>query len=132
MEILKKDNRSLAEIVALGTTMADSKTKSMQMARESVNKYEGQVNWIRNRPMTNRQKRPAMNRGVVMSCFACGHEGHLKASKLCPAKDVRCNKCKAVGHFARCCSKQDGKFTQDLSHSTQINKRKYEPGTRTS
>ncbi|XP_062556732.1 uncharacterized protein K02A2.6-like [Armigeres subalbatus] len=126
IEILKRDKRSLGEIVALGTTMADTKAKSQQMAREIVSKEGSQVNWVGNKIMTNRQKRPVMKRGVVMSCFACGHEGHLKASKVCPAKDVRCNKCNAVGHFARCCFKQGWKLNQGNNRLPSFGKRKFE------
>lgn len=38
-----------------------------------------------------------------MSCFACGKAGHLKSSKLCPAKELKCNRCRMTGHFAICC-----------------------------
>lgn len=108
MEILKRDTRSLDEIILIGITMADSKEKSMEMAKNvSSTRNDLSAYYVRSHASKAKSKYswrpPAMNRGVVMSCFACGRAGHLKSSKFCPARDQKCNKCFVKGHFAKCC-----------------------------
>lgn len=107
VEILKKDRRSLSEIIALGTTMADTKAKSMQMSKMSGYTDETKIQMVRDRPIRFMPRFPAkkvaMNQGTVMTCYACGRLGHLKSSKWCPAKEAQCNKCQAYGHFSNTC-----------------------------
>lgn len=39
-------------------------------------------------------------------CFACGNQGHLSKSPLCPAKDQNCRRCKKLGHWENVCRKR--------------------------
>lgn len=106
-EILKKDHRSLNEIIALGTTMADTKMKSMQMSKMGGIANEARIQSVGDRQVRFKPRFPeekvAMDHGTVMTCFACGFLGHLKDSKWCPARKVQCLKCQDIGHFARKC-----------------------------
>ncbi|XP_055615161.1 uncharacterized protein LOC129761463 [Toxorhynchites rutilus septentrionalis] len=109
LRILKRDVRSLNEIIALGTAMTESKVKSMQMTNKGhAYREEVMVQSVK------QQRRghfvypsctPVMNRGVLMTCHACGHPGHLKASKWCPARGIKCSRCHQNGHYAKFCSK---------------------------
>lgn len=45
------------------------------------------------------------NRQSRKSCFSCG--GPFPHRGLCPAKDVRCNHCRKLGHFAKVCKSSD-------------------------
>ncbi|XP_062700514.1 uncharacterized protein LOC134284935 [Aedes albopictus] len=107
MEILKRDVRSLNEIIALGTAITESKVRSMQMTNKGQEvREEGMVQLVKRQrrgQVVYPPRTPAMNRGVIMSCHACGRPGHLQSSRWCPAKGVKCNKCQATGHYAKCC-----------------------------
>ncbi|XP_055645630.1 uncharacterized protein LOC129782523 [Toxorhynchites rutilus septentrionalis] len=120
MEILKRDVRSLNEIIALGTAMSESKVKSMQMTnkghayREEV--MVQSVKQQRRGHFVYPSRTPVMNRGVLMTCHACGHPGHLKASKWCPAIGKKCNRCHQNGHYAKFCSKFNQPQNQEPLH----------------
>lgn len=68
---------------------------------------ETKIQTVRDRPIRFKPRFPvakvAMNHGTVMTCYACGRLGHLKASKWCPAREAQCNKCQAYGHFSKMC-----------------------------
>ena len=39
-------------------------------------------------------------------CGRCGYNEHFP-SGICPAKDIKCNRCHRYGHFSRCCQSND-------------------------
>ena len=42
-----------------------------------------------------------------LSCYFCGDEyPHSKDRKSCPAYGKKCNHCKLLNHFAKCCTKR--------------------------
>lgn len=44
-----------------------------------------------------------------LECYRCGSKAHLGNDVKCPARNVRCNLCNLIGHFARKCrSSKDG------------------------
>ncbi|XP_055634002.1 uncharacterized protein K02A2.6-like [Toxorhynchites rutilus septentrionalis] len=120
MEILKRDVRSLNEIIALGTAMSESKVKSMQMTNKGhAYREEVMVQSVKQQRRGNfvyPSRTPVMNRGVLMTCHACGHPGHLKASKWCPAIGIKCNRCHQNGHYAKFCSKFNQPQNQEPLH----------------
>ncbi|XP_062540777.1 uncharacterized protein LOC134208847 [Armigeres subalbatus] len=53
-------------------------------------------------------------------CFGCGRRGHLKNSPSCIAREAQCLKCRAVGHFAKWCTKRS---SDDSAQDTPPSKR---------
>lgn len=120
-KLLQKD-RSLDEVIALGTSMAESLQQSKKFAKPGFQhsrfSTEHEVNVVA-RPFrrafrTESQgkqfsaSQPAIHkfRGMQMgkfTCYGCGRRGHTQASNDCPAKQTKCAICGKVGHWAKRC-----------------------------
>lgn len=46
---------------------------------------------------------PRNARKNEIDCTRCGFEGHTESQSTCPARNVKCGKCNAIGHYARMC-----------------------------
>lgn len=52
----------------------------------------------------NNSKKPQRIQFMSNSCLRCGNSH--KSTAACPAKDVKCNYCNIIGHFAKVCIKK--------------------------
>lgn len=93
--------------VNLDLKRATEVCKAAELAKEQLKSIEGQktqeVDTVaaakpRNIPQKSQAVPKTLSRS---SCFRCGGN-HINNSS-CPARSVGCNKCKKIGHYARCC-----------------------------
>ncbi|XP_052564009.1 uncharacterized protein K02A2.6-like [Culex pipiens pallens] len=56
----------------------------------------------------------------VIRCFSCGRPDHLSTDRNCPARNIRCRKCKQMGHYEPYCRQREKKFIrrQDTHQDT--------------
>lgn len=129
-KLLQKD-RTLEEVIALGTSMAESHKQSKKLSRP-VDRQEQQINALSNRPFRNapqQNKRQTYNHPKDQEtnrfmCYGCGRRGHKHGSDECPAKKTECAICGKIGHWAkRCYSSAGRKRRSDNPTSTLKAKR---------
>ena len=114
--LLQKD-RSLEEIIALGTSLAESQDQSKKLSKPNIqSRPEFEVNAVAKPPFRPFQKRRAyispgnQNRTQLgqqpnnrFTCYGCGRRGHVQGSNDCPAKETKCAACGKQGHWAKRC-----------------------------
>lgn len=114
--LLQKD-RSLEEIIALGTSLAESLDQSRKLSRSSMQtRPDSEVNSVAKpsfRPFVNRRspnpskfpnrKQPDRQVNTRFICYGCGRRGHVQGSIECPAKGTKCAACGKSGHWAKRC-----------------------------
>lgn len=105
--LLQKD-RTLEEIIALGTSLAESWDQSKKLSKPNMQaRSESEVNLVNRR--TNHSsayknyKQPDRNQNNRFICYGCGRRGHVHGSNDCPAKDTKCAACGKIGHWAKRC-----------------------------
>lgn len=119
IKLLQKD-RSLEEIIALGTSMAESSQQSKDLSKQSFMRkdYQG-VNTVhqsysRRVPIDQRNMQFRLPKAISVRyqrgqsnerfiCYSCGKRGHIQGSNECPAKGTKCASCGRVGHWAKRC-----------------------------
>lgn len=123
IKLLQKD-RSLEEIVALGTSMVESAEHSKKFYQLSTLKPESHdINKVSERrwnwkPQNTKregmfqqprfEKRTSERQTDRFICYSCGRRGHMQGSDECPAKRTKCANCGRIGHWAkRCYSRGD-------------------------
>lgn len=112
IKLLQRD-RTLDEIVALGTSLAESSEQSKKL-HCSPNAESQDIHTViqrdRNRPTNNRYNFGIPSRGDRgytsndrFICYGCGRRGHTQRSNDCPAKQTKCSNCGKEGHWAKRC-----------------------------
>ncbi|XP_072018807.1 uncharacterized protein [Amphiura filiformis] len=64
-------------------------------------------------PGTDAKAKSAGKSGAQKSCFHCGGSWPHPRGTQCPASGKRCNSCKKLNHFARCCN-QSGQVNMNV------------------
>lgn len=117
-KLLQKD-RTLEEVITLGTSMAESHQQSKKLGR-TYPRQEPEVNAVANRPHRNHQHQmkrqpvfqthyqPRNQQNNRFSCYGCGRRGHIHGSSECPAKHTKCAACGKIGHWAKRCYASGG------------------------
>uniref|UniRef100_A0A8D8CKC9 Uncharacterized protein K02A2.6 n=2 Tax=Culex pipiens TaxID=7175 RepID=A0A8D8CKC9_CULPI len=131
-KLLQKD-RSLEEIMALGTSMAGSTQQSMwigttpkinhELGVSAIHKQRTMKPYDRNtrRPQaptkpygnySNQSRAPAFPRDNPYQrqpdiCYSCGLPGHTRSSYECPARGAICVSCGGKGHWAKACTRRN-------------------------
>lgn len=113
IKLLQRD-RTLEEIVALGTSMAESSEQSRKFNYPSKTEFQD-VNAIVHRghirqPQSTRSHyrvpHPSI-RGLASNdrfiCYSCGRRGHKQGNSDCPARQTKCSNCGKEGHWAKRC-----------------------------
>lgn len=114
-KLLQKD-RSLHEVIALGTSMAESLQQSKKFGKSAVPiRVEHEVNSVvkppRRVPQSNQRSNTRyqdqdMSQGPSndrFTCYGCGRRGHIQGSIECPAIRTKCAICREKGHWAKRC-----------------------------
>ena len=93
-------DKSLSELSTIAKSFEDMKIYVDKVEKPDAHK----VNALRRTPRRSGKNGDLNRRGMSnthKACFRCGsiypHEGK------CPAESKVCNKCKKVGHYAKCC-----------------------------
>lgn len=113
-KLLQKD-RTLDEVISLGTSMAESYHQSKKLSRP-IERQEQNVYTVSNRSFRNTaqsfkrqsgyQPRHQPNNRFI--CYGCGRRGHTHGSNECPAKQTKCAACGKIGHWAKRCYSNGG------------------------
>ncbi|XP_062702329.1 uncharacterized protein LOC134285503 [Aedes albopictus] len=128
VKLLQKD-RSLEEMISLGTSMAESSQQSKDLNKEGyIRKDPHEVNAVRqsySRRFSDNQRNgqsrfqkgtpPRFQRGSGNErfiCYSCGKRGHIQGSKECPARGTKCASCGKIGHWAKRCYSRDRATSQ--------------------
>ncbi|XP_058827813.1 uncharacterized protein LOC131687739 [Topomyia yanbarensis] len=113
-KLLQKD-RSLEEMITLGTSMAESQQQSKKLGRPVVHQ-EQEIHAVSKRPFRNGQQitdrqsiyQPRNQQNNRFTCYGCGRRGHTHGSMECPAKHTKCAACGKIGHWAKRCYSSGG------------------------
>lgn len=129
-KLLQKD-RSLEEIIALGTSLAESLQQSKKFGKPSVPiRQEHEVNSVARPPRRIFQgnqrsgvRNIAPNGSQTSSndrfiCYGCGRRGHTQGSFECPAKQTKCASCGKMGHWAKRCYNRGGGTKRRMNDQT--------------
>lgn len=123
-KILEKD-QSLRDIETLGELIESVRVQEQELKIEKkvIESSYGEVCKVQNTMKSRKERREEriVNRFPTAAstwnkdariCFACGRQGHMSKSPLCPAKDQVCRRCKKPGHFENVCRKHpsDSRF----------------------
>lgn len=132
-KLLQKD-RTLDEVLTLGTSLAESHQQSKKLGRP-ITRHEPEVYAVSNRPFRNDQQpmkrqfgfqpryQPKYNQTNRFSCYGCGRRGHIHGSSECPAKHTNCAACGKVGHWAKRCYSSGG-VKRKMNHPVSYPKAK--------
>ncbi|XP_062557926.1 uncharacterized protein LOC134222788 [Armigeres subalbatus] len=114
-KLLQRD-RSLEEIVALGTSMAKSWDQSKKLVKPNTQtRPEFEVHSVAKPPFRSFTHRRATNSPGFQyrkqsdrqqnnfNCYGCGRRGHVQGSIEFPAKQTKCAACGKLGHWAKRC-----------------------------
>lgn len=117
-KLLQKD-RSLDEIIALGTSMAESLQQSKKFGKSSVPiRQEQEINSVvkpLRRVFQGNQRSGVKNSSAAFRssndrfiCYGCGRRGHTQGTIECPARQTKCAICGKMGHWAKRCYSSRG------------------------
>lgn len=127
VKLLQKD-RSLDDIIALGTSMAESSQQSKDLNKQApLRKDYQEVNAVHKshirsdfKGYRNIRSDGQFQRGSQSKlqrfepndryiCYSCGKRGHIQGSENCPAGKTKCACCGEIGHWAkRCFNRRQG------------------------
>lgn len=118
-KILEKD-QSLGDIEALGESIESVRVQEQELKIEKRGIESAEVCKVQSSVKTRKERKEekVINRFPTVSstyngsriCFACGRQGHMSKSPMCPAKDQICRRCKKPGHFENVCRKHPSDF----------------------
>lgn len=133
IKLLQKD-RSLEEVVALGTSMVESAEHCKKFFQPApsiepreINKIsERNPNWkprivkregmFQPRYQSRYDNRSTERQTDRFICYSCGRKGHVQGNDQCPAKYTKCANCGRLGHWAkRCYSRGDSQKRRQQS-----------------
>lgn len=132
-KLLQKD-RTLEDVITLGTSMAESHQQSKKLSRP-LGRQEQDVYAVANRPFQNNQQyikrqpsyQPRNQHNNRFICYGCGRRGHTHGSNECPTKHTKCAACGKIGHWAKRCYSNGGlkrRLDNPTSNSTSYPKTK--------
>lgn len=130
--ILEKD-QSLYDIEVLGESLGSvrSQEQELRIEKNSVGSEFSEVCKVQKVLKSRKERREdrimsrfpiaasALNKDMRI-CFACGRQGHMSKSPLCPAKDQNCRRCKKLGHFENVCRKRPSETRFSAPRKVQI------------
>ncbi|XP_075144752.1 uncharacterized protein LOC142219865 [Haematobia irritans] len=87
-----------------------SQTMTSKGECETVNRVVAKLEWPKR---------------VNDECGRCGNKGHIGNDLNCPARNLRCNKCGLLGHFARKCKTKGIKRKGEIYNEPSSKQRRY-------
>ncbi|XP_055634104.1 uncharacterized protein LOC129774397 [Toxorhynchites rutilus septentrionalis] len=129
-KFLQKD-RTLDEIIALGTSLADSFNQSRELGKPYMHsrpdsRSEHEVNWVTKKRLRSVGDHSSSNsttnrfRTNNHACYSCGRRGHVQG----PAKQTKCAACGKTGHWAKRCYSTGHCVKRRQDDSTPVTKAK--------
>ena len=114
----------LNDLCTIASTMELAEKQSRQIEENTAARNVDTVNRVGTgaRPKVSQQKNPRTYRATrndadtehrytqQISCYRCGRSGHRSADANCPARNKKCDRCRLVGHFKKCCKTQLKKY----------------------
>lgn len=125
-KLLQKD-RTLEEIIALGTSLAESFNQSKQLGKPYMqSRPDHEVNSVArttfrsgsDQSSSNTTAYPSRSQSNNRVCYSCGFRGHVQGSNKCPAKQTKCAACGKTGHWAKRCHSTGRGFKRRQDDST--------------
>ena len=127
---LREPDKSLDDIILLGRAMEMSDSQAQVMERQSEN--QAPINTLqlhgRQRYRGNPRGRGQRRGGSVAqrktqtsrntTCYKCGGTYPHK-DRPCPARNVKCHKCKRTGHFKKMCTTQNAHEVKGVAEANE-------------